>query len=1189
MASQSITPAAKRRFRPGGFWALMATQFQGAFNDNLYQWVIVYYLLALATQSTGTSEGSLIFGKFTADTFVPSFATFLFSLPFIIFPALFGAIADRYSKQSVAVSAKVLEIFIMAAGGVAFLLGWTPLIWFLLFMMATQSALFGPAKYGILPEILPADRLSWGNGVIQMGTMLAIILGTGLAGPLFLISKGHVALISVLLVFLSIMGTGFSFKITRPPAANPTQPIPGNPFMPWQGMLKYFRAIRQDRILYYAVVGYTYFWFIGALARQNIIKFSYGVLLISEDRISYLLATVAIGIGLGALAAGYLSRGKVEIGLIPLGAVGTMVFSILLAVPYSVYRTVFGIPLLKAASIVKGGGYCPVVGAIQSVGGYYLVIMVLFLFLGAFAGLYGVPLAAAIQRRAPYGMKGGVIAAVNMLTWVGIALSSIVFLTLDLFGLTASHIFIFMGVTALGIGLLQCWRSPVMAIRLFWWLLDCIWVRLLVQGRGNLPEQGGALLVGTQESFIDTMVIQATTDREIHFVIGKDALEIPRIRRFARYMNLIPVDPHSEEDHQQAVEKIRSLLKEGQLVCVSRWKTLAAEGLELPWFQDYGLLTEATGVPTIPIAFSRICEILYSYKNKKLTLYFPEFRSPVYLHFGEPVKAGASAVEVRTRVQATSAETYRPRVFRDTVLQYGFLRMARRFPWRPCFADHLSGQISYFKALIGVIVLARKLKPLIGPQEKVGVLMPSTVAGALANIALQVLGKIPVNLNYTASSEIIADCASRCDITHTVTANAFLQRVPIIPPGEAVYLDEIRDTVSAADRIIALLMALFLPRPLLLLALGAKRKTENDIATIIFSSGSEGIPKGVMLSHRNVITMMHGMREMVRHDKHTGIVGFLPFFHSFGFAVALWTPLLEGIQGILHPNPLEPKPIGQLIKKYNGTIMIATPTFLQGFIRRCHPDQMASLDYVIAGAEKLPDRIRKAFFEKFGNEPLEGYGTTECAPVVAVNLHAQESPGFYTEHARTGSIGRAFPYQEAKVVDPDTGEELAAGEAGMLLLKGQNVMLGYLNDKERTDAALKDGWYTTGDIAAIDEDGFIFITDRLARFSKIGGEMIPHIRIEESMHQLLGLTEQALVITGVPDDTRGERLIVLHTLEEEDLAQLKQRVNESDLPNLWRPRANDYFHLEEIPVLGTGKIDIQAVKNKALVLTGKKE
>lgn len=384
-------------------------------------------------------------------------------------------------------------------------------------------------------------------------------------------------------------------------------------------------------------------------------------------------------------------------------------------------------------------------------------------------------------------------------------------------------------------------------------------------------------------------------------------------------------------------------------------------------------------------------------------------------------------------------------------------------------------------------------------------------------------------------------------------------------------------------------MALFLPRPLLLLALGAKRKTENDIATIIFSSGSEGIPKGVMLSHRNVITMMHGMREMVRHDKHTGIVGFLPFFHSFGFAVALWTPLLEGIQGILHPNPLEPKPIGQLIKKYNGTIMIATPTFLQGFIRRCHPDQMASLDYVIAGAEKLPDRIRKAFFEKFGNEPLEGYGTTECAPVVAVNLHAQESPGFYTEHARTGSIGRAFPYQEAKVVDPDTGEELAAGEAGMLLLKGQNVMLGYLNDKERTDAALKDGWYTTGDIAAIDEDGFIFITDRLARFSKIGGEMIPHIRIEESMHQLLGLTEQALVITGVPDDTRGERLIVLHTLEEEDLAQLKQRVNESDLPNLWRPRANDYFHLEEIPVLGTGKIDIQAVKNKALVLTGKKE
>jgi len=1188
MAYKLSTPAPEKTFQPKGFWALMATQFQGAFNDNVYQWVITFYLLALLQPSGPGTDSSLFFGKFSADTFVPAFATFLFSLPFIIFPALFGALADRFSKQRVAVAAKWLEIFIMLAGGIAFLLGWTPLIWFLLFMMATQSALFGPAKYGILPEILPAERLSWGNGVIQMGTMLAIIMGTGLAGPLFLLTKGKVYLVSVLLVFLSIAGTCFSYFITRPPAANPAQPIPKNPFLPWQGMLKYFKAIRKDKILFYAVVGYTYFWFIGALARQNLIKFSQTDLLISEDKISYLLAAIAIGIGIGALAAGYLSRGKVEIGLIPIGALGTMVFSLLLSLPYSVHRTVVAEPLIRFAAFMKPGGSCPVIGTLHSLGGHYLTVMLLFLFLGIFAGLYGVPLAAAIQQRAPHGMKGGVIAAVNMLTWIGIALSSVVFLLLNLFGLTAYHIFIFMGVSALGIGLLQCWRSPVMALRMLWWCLDGTLVRLHVTGRSHIPEDQGALLLSTHESFIDLMAIQAALDREIYFVIGKDALEVPWIRRLSRSMYLIPVDPHAEDDMAAAVVKMRTLLAQGNLVCVNRARSLAPDGVSLPWFSDYSIITEGTGAPTIPLALGRICEILYAYENRKVRLFFSEFRSPIYLNVGEAMPEGITAVKKRYFVQKATAEGFSPRRFRDSVLQYGFIRFARRYPWRPCYADQLSGQISYFKALVGVIVLARKLKPLCGSRKTIGVLMPSTVAGALANIALQVMGKIPVNLNYTASSEIIADCAQRCDITHTVTAKAFLSRVPVTPPGVPVYLDDIKDTVTASDRIIAMLLALLMPRPLLTRFLGAAPCSEHDIATIIFSSGSEGIPKGVMLTHRNIITMMHGLREMVPHDKHTCLVGFLPFFHSFGYAVALWTPLLEGIQGVLHPNPLEPKAIGQLVQKYKGTFMIATPTFLQGFIRRCEPEQLSSLRCVIAGAEKLPERIQKAFLEKFSIEPQEGYGTTECAPVVSVNMPAEESPGFYCEHSRRGSIGKAFPYQQVMVVDPDTGEELPPGEAGMLLVKGANVMLGYLHDEKRTQAAIQDGWYRTGDIASIDEEGFIFITDRLARFSKIGGEMIPHIRIEESLHQLLNLTEQAIAVTGVPDEGRGEKLVVLHTLDEEQIALLKERINGSTLPNLWRPRAGDYYQIAEIPVLGTGKIDIRQLKNMALMLTEKR-
>ena len=291
-----------------------------------------------------------------------------------------------------------------------------------------------------------------------------------------------------------------------------------------------------------------------------------------------------------------------------------------------------------------------------------------------------------------------------------------------------------------------------------------------------------------------------------------------------------------------------------------------------------------------------------------------------------------------------------------------------------------------------------------------------------------------------------------------------------------------------------------------------------------------------------------------------------------------------GIRGIYHPNPLEPKIIGNLIQKYGGSIMICTPTFLQSFIRRCEPDQLKSLDYVVGGAEKLPERVRLAFKDKFGNDPVEGYGTTECAPGVSVNIPDCGSPGFFVCGLKHGTIGRPMTGQTVRVVDPDTGVELPTGEGGLLLVKGPNVMLGYLDDPKKTASVIKDGWYATGDIAALDEDGFITITDRLARFSKIAGEMVPHTRIEEILHEFLGLTEQSLVVAGVPDHSKGERLVVLHTLTDEQLDELLRKIGESDLPNLWRPRPTAFYRIEAIPVLGTGKMDLKLVKKMALTL-----
>ncbi len=1170
-----------------GFWALIVTQFQGAFNDNLYQYVIIFYLLSLFRSGTEGEALYLYFGRFPTSVFVPAFATFLFSLPFIIFPAVFGALSDRYSKQRLAIATKWIEICVMTLGGIAFYLGYPPLIWCILFLMATQSALFGPAKYGILPEILPTSRLSWGNGVVQMFTIIAIITGMGLAGPLFVMLQGRIYLASAVLVCFSALGIVTSYFITRPPAANPSQPIPMNPLWLWGGMGKYFAAIWRDKLLFYTVVGYIYFWFVGALARQNLITFAEVNLAISEDLSSYLLASVAIGIGVGALLAGYLSRGKVELGLIPVGALGLTIFSLLLAAPYPIHQ-VATIPVLRAIVVpLTGGDDGMAMRLAGSVGGHYLLVLVLVLGLGSFAGLFGVPLAAAIQRRAPRGMKGGVIASVNMLTWIGIAFSSIVFVSLDWLGMSAYSIFLFMAASAVGICLVLCARQPIMAIRMLWWCLDGTVAKLHVEGRLNIPEEGGALLVGNHESFVDIMALQASFDREIYFVVGKEALAVPWMRRCAKAMYAIPVDSDNAAGLGRAVEDIRAAIARGDLVCIPREKRLKRDGADLPWHQDYAMLVDGQDAPIIPLAMSRLWELLYQFKGMRVHFRLPgKLRAQIHVHCAAPLPAGASAFQVRYAVQHANMEGYARRKYRYDVLQYGFLRVARRYPWRMCVADAMTGQLSYFKTLVGTIALARKFKTLLSDAPMVGVLMPSTVGGALANFALQTMGRVPVNLNYTASSEIIADCAQRCGITHTITAHAFLERVPVTPPGEVIYLEDLRKTVSSVDRIAAMLMALFMPRRMLLHLLGASPVTENDVATIIFSSGSEGQPKGVVLTHRNIMTVIEGMREMVEHDKHTALVGFLPFFHSFGYAVTLWTLPMEGLHSVYHPNPLEPKAIGQLVHKYAGNIMVATPTFLQGFLRRCEPEQLASLVLVMAGAEKLPERLCDAFSERFGIMPMEGYGTTECAPVVSASLKDAESPGFFTRYNKPGSIGKPFPYQVVKVVDPGSGEELSVGEAGLLLVKGPNVMRGYLNDPERTAKVLEDGWYATGDIAALDDEGFITITDRLARFSKIGGEMIPHTRLEEIMHELLDLTEQSLVVAGVPDETRGERIIVMHVLEEEQIETLKKRLNDSEFPNLWRPRPNAYYRIDEIPLLGTGKMDIKKAKQLALELSG---
>jgi len=444
-----------------------------------------------------------------------------------------------------------------------------------------------------------------------------------------------------------------------------------------------------------------------------------------------------------------------------------------------------------------------------------------------------------------------------------------------------------------------------------------------------------------------------------------------------------------------------------------------------------------------------------------------------------------------------------------------------------------------------------------------------------------------VNLNYTANNESIASCARQCKLQTTVTSKAFLERFPKIEiPGRTLLLEDVLAKPRLTEKLTALLLAWALPFRLLKAAIGGQMRRDEDLATVIFSSGSTGDPKGVMLSNYNILANIRQMTQVFMLGGDDKVLGILPFFHSFGFTVGLWLPAVHGVGVVFHPNPLDATVISELVSKYSVTFLIATPTFLQAYMRRASPEHFGSLQYVLVGAEKLPDRSALAFEDIFGIRPLEGYGCTECSPVVAVNSRDFRAPGFRQVAARRGTIGHPLPGVSVRIVDPETGETVPLNKPGMLLVKGPNIMKGYLGRPEKTAEVLRDGWYTTGDIATMEDDGFLTITDRLTRFSKIGGEMVPHSKIEEKLNELAGATEQVFSVSAVPDEKRGERIVVLYTLSEEELAPVLAKLADSDLPALWKPKKDQFFHVDALPHLGTGKLDLRALKTNAAELAG---
>jgi acyl-[acyl-carrier-protein]-phospholipid O-acyltransferase / long-chain-fatty-acid--[acyl-carrier-protein] ligase len=425
----------------------------------------------------------------------------------------------------------------------------------------------------------------------------------------------------------------------------------------------------------------------------------------------------------------------------------------------------------------------------------------------------------------------------------------------------------------------------------------------------------------------------------------------------------------------------------------------------------------------------------------------------------------------------------------------------------------------------------------------------------------------------------MASAIERCGIKTILTSRKFVAKAEIAPMDGMVFLEDVLAGMTPFAKARTLAIAFVLPA-WLLSRLYAHEGDAESLATVVFSSGSTGIPKGVMLSHRNILANVDAIAQVFQLKSDDVMVGVLPFFHSFGFTVTLWLPLVVGFGAVFHPNPMDAKAIGDLAERYRGTILVSTPTFYSAYIRKCQREQFAHVRYALVGAEKLRAPIAAAFKEKFGITLLEGYGCTEMSPVVAVNAPDIEERGYMQRGSQPESVGHPLPGVVAKIVDIETGEGPLIGKDGLLLVHGPNRMQGYLGEAERTADVLRDGWYATGDVANIDEAGFIRITDRLSRFSKIAGEMVPHMKVEEQIQTLLE-EPYVCVVTAVPDDARGERLVAFYTDPALQPAALWERLCLTELPRLWLPKREDLRFIEAIPSLGTGKVDLRAVRQLA--------
>jgi len=699
--------------------------------------------------------------------------------------------------------------------------------------------------------------------------------------------------------------------------------------------------------------------------------------------------------------------------------------------------------------------------------------------------------------------------------------------------------------------------------------------RIRVVGRQNLPSRGPALLVANHMAHVDGFLIGIPVRPSIRFLAWRPYYEQRAARWLFRLGRAIPAGCGPRE-MADTIRAVRRHLAEGHLVAICAEGAISRTSNLLPFKRGFDEILKGLDVPVIPVHLDPLRGSVFSFQGGRFHWKWPrQFPYPVTVSFGAPMPASSSAHQVRLAIQELSTEAAAIRKTSCDRLDLRVIRSARRNWSRLALADSTGRELTYGRVLAGGVMVSDWVRRTCPGHDAIGVMLPASVGGALVNVGATLAGVMPVNLNFTAGREAISSAIEQCGIRTVVTSRQFLAKAKIETMDGMVFLEDVLAGIGTWEKLRALAAARFVPAR----RLSHNQGTPDSLATIIFSSGTTGTPKGAMLSHYNVLANIDAMAQHFWIGPSDRIMGILPFFHSFGFTTLIWFPLVTACGAAYHPNPTEAKSVGEMVAKYRAALLIATPTFCSSYIRKCSREDFASLRLVITGAEKLREAVTAAFREKFGLELYEGYGCTEMAPVAAVNPTSVYAGSEELAGNKPGTIGHPLPGMAARIADPVTFDPLPPNQEGLLLLKGSNRMVGYLGHPERTAEVFRDGWYVTGDIAAIDDEGFIRITDRLARFSKIAGEMVPHVRIEEAIGEVIG--EAPCVVTAVGDERRGERLVALYVAPDISPGELWRRLSETSLPRLWIPKRENLYQVESLPSLGTGKLDLHGVKLRA--------